>query len=97
MRNFLIIICMLILIACSKITVDRYEQVKQGMSLEQVISILGEPTASRSINIAGLSGTSATWKNKDAEITIQFLNDQVTIKTFMKAHPDKNDEAPDPY
>lgn len=97
MRNFLIAFCMLCLLACSKVTADRYEQVKQGMSLDQVVSILGEPSASRSINIAGISGTAATWKTKDAEITIQFLNDQVTIKTFVKAHPDKTDVPPDNY
>ena len=95
MRKLLVIFMMLWLAACSKITEDRYEQVKQGMNMEQVVSILGEPSAARSINIAGISGTSATWKTSEAEITIQFLNDQVTIKTFVKAHPNKTDVLPD--
>lgn len=95
MRNFFVIFIMLWLAACSKLTESRYEQVKQGMSMEQVTAILGEPSAARSINIAGLSGTFATWKSSEAEITIQFLNDQVTIKTFSKAHPNKTDVPPD--
>jgi hypothetical protein len=59
------------------------------MTMQEVVSILGEPTESESANIAGISGTSATWKNQDAEIHIQFLNNQVAVKTFNK--PNKNE------
>ena len=50
--------------------------------MTSVISILGEPSTSESFNIAGISGTSASWKNNHAVITIQFLNDKVQIKAF---------------
>jgi hypothetical protein len=59
--------------------------------MKEVISILGEPTNSESITIAGISGTSAVWKDKDAEIDIQFLNDRVTVKSFSKS---TNEGAP---
>jgi len=52
------------------------------MKMQEVVSILGEPTSSDSVNIAGVSGTAAVWKSNDAEIDIQFLNDKVFAKSF---------------
>jgi hypothetical protein len=62
------------------------------MTMREVIAIIGEPTSSESINIAGISGTSAVWKNKDAEIDIQFLNDRVAVKAF--SNPTDESEIP---
>lgn len=73
-----------LLIACSKITQTNFDKIKPNMTTQEVIAILGEPTNSESINIAGISGTSAVWKDKNAEIDIQFLNDRVTVKAFSK-------------
>ncbi len=87
-----LIFFILIAVACSKVSQSNYEQVKQGMSMSQVVHILGEPTHSESINIAGIGGTSATWKEKDAQIDIQFLNDQVTIKAYSKAGRSRTSE-----
>lgn len=92
--KYMLVFCLCFsVIACNKVTQSKYDQVKQGMSMKQVISILGEPTTSESINIAGIAGTSATWKDRDAEIDIQFLNDQVTIKAFSKAGESKSSET----
>lgn len=52
--------------------------------MQEVVALLGEPTSAESINIAGISGTSAVWKDNNAEIDIQFLNDRVTVKAFSK-------------
>ncbi len=59
--------------------------IKNDMTMQQVIAILGEPSSSQSVTIAGISGTSAVWKDKQAEIDIQFLNDKVAVKAFNKA------------
>ncbi|RDI44551.1 DUF3862 domain-containing protein [Aquicella lusitana] len=81
------------LLGCSKLTQTNFDKIKAGMSMKEVVTILGEPTKSESIEIAGISGTSAVWRNQQTEIVIQFLNDQVTIKSFRKTGeklPDNN-------
>jgi outer membrane protein assembly factor BamE (lipoprotein component of BamABCDE complex) len=83
--QFLIaILFCLVLIACSRVTQENYEKIKPNMTMQQVIAILGNPTTSESINVAGVSGTSAVWKDNKNQIDIQFLNDKVTVKTFGK-------------
>lgn len=86
----LVILCMVYLItSCSKLTQSNFDKVQPNMTMEEVIAILGEPTSSDSINIAGISGTSATWKNKNTEITVQFINNKVTIKLFNKPNSEQ--------
>ncbi len=75
------------LLACSKITQSNFDKIKPNMTMKEVVAIIGEPTSSDSINIAGISGTSAVWKDNNAEIDIQFLNDRVTVKSFSKPSP----------
>jgi hypothetical protein len=84
-KSFLVLMMVTVLVACNRITQDNFDKIQPGMSMSQVISILGEPTDLQSINFSGLSGTSATWKNHDASIVIQFLNDTVQIKSFVKS------------
>lgn len=82
------------LFACSKLTQENFDQIKLGMSMKQVITILGNPSNVEEIHIAGISGTSATWKDENGQIDIQFLNERVTVKAFSAF--DKNtDEKPE--
>lgn len=83
-RAITVSIFCLLMISCSKLTQANYEKIKPNMSMQEVIAILGEPKTSESISVAGISGTSAMWKDQDKEITIQFLNDKVTVKTIGK-------------
>lgn len=82
------------LVACNRITQANFDKIQPGMSMSQVIAILGEPTDSQSINFGGLSGTSATWKDHDATIVIEFLNDTVQIKSFVKASDQPKPNSP---
>ena len=54
------------------------------MNNEQVKSLLGEPTESSGITVAGLSGTSSKWLGKEGTINVQFLNGKVKAKAFSK-------------
>jgi hypothetical protein len=72
----------LVLIACSKITQSNFDKIQNNMTMKEVVAILGEPTSSDSLNIAGMSGATAVWKDGDAQIDIQFINDRVIIKAF---------------
>lgn len=79
-----------ILIACSKINQENFTKVQPGMTMAQVVNLLGEPNNVESLNFAGLSGTSAVWKTKDTVISIQFLNDLVQIKSIRKVDQNGN-------
>lgn len=61
-----------------------YDQIKVNMTLKEVIHLLGEPTESKGVSLGGVSGTSATWKDKHGTINVQFINGQVKLKSFTK-------------
>lgn len=90
-KRFTVIACIsLIILGCSRISQSNFDKIKPEMSMQEVVAILGEPTTSDSVNIAGISGTSATWKDKQIEISIQFLNNQVAAKSLNKISPDES-------
>ncbi|QTA83448.1 Lipoprotein SmpA/OmlA domain-containing protein [Desulfonema limicola] len=77
----------LVLTSCGyKISKDNYEKIQTGMTTEQVIKILGEPTESSSANILGISGTSSKWIKGNILISIQFVNDKVRLKNFSDTY-----------
>lgn len=78
------------LFSCSRITPSNFDKIKTNMTMKEVVAILGEPTNADSVNFIGISGTTATWKNDNAEIDIQFLNDRVTIKVFSNLNKQKS-------
>ncbi|OGT36524.1 MAG: hypothetical protein A3F12_02115 [Gammaproteobacteria bacterium RIFCSPHIGHO2_12_FULL_38_14] len=90
-KILLVILLGLFLFACSKITQENFDKIHIGMKKEEVVAILGEPTNTEDINIAGISGSSAQWKTYEAEIDLQFLNGVVTVKSFSKVG-DKSDK-----
>jgi len=74
------------LVSCagSKISQENFEKIQTGMSLAQVIAILGEPTESSSVDVAVFSGTVSKWQAEGVTITIQFVNGKVVAKQFSK-------------
>ncbi|MDA8561702.1 hypothetical protein N9L02_01145 [Gammaproteobacteria bacterium] len=92
-KNYLLLILISILIiGCSKITQTNFNKVETDMDIQKVISILGKPSSADSLNVAGISGTSAVWRNKNIEINIQFINNKVKIKSFNKLENTTNKE-----
>jgi hypothetical protein len=81
--GLLICFC-LTLLACSRVTRTNFEKIQPGMTMQAVVAVLGEPTESEGVNFAGISGTSAVWRGKNGEISIQFLNNRVQIKSFSQ-------------
>lgn len=83
----LLLFSVVYLVACeSKLSRENFDKIEVGMSMQQVVKILGEPKNVDSIQIGDFSGASATWKDKNAVIIIQFLNNTVKIKTFAQAN-----------
>lgn len=74
----------LMLAACNKVSQSNFDKIQSSMTMQQVTAILGEPSNSSSVDIGGVSGTSAVWSDGKNEITIQFLNGGVFFKTFSR-------------
>lgn len=68
----------------SKVSQKNFDRITDGMSMAQVVDILGKPTKSDSVSIAGLSGTAAVWRDAHREIDIKFVNGKVRIKDFTR-------------
>lgn len=80
----LVLMALLLLAACSKVTQENFARIQDGMSEQEVTAILGSPTESSSGSILGISGTSSKWTGGDAVITIQFVNGKVALRSFDK-------------
>ena len=80
----LVLIALLLLAACSKVTQENFTRIQDGMTEQEVTAILGRPTESSSGSILGISGTSSKWVGGDAMITIQFVNGKVALRSFDK-------------
>ena len=79
------VLLIIALAACgSKVNESTYTKIEIDMTEEQVRSLLGTPTDSSGINVAGLSGTSSKWVSKEGTINVQFLNGKVKAKAFSK-------------
>jgi hypothetical protein len=74
------------LAACgsTKLTQDNFDKIQIGMTRAQVVIILGNPTESHSVDMAGFSGTVSKWEQGDVTISIQFVNSKVVAKQFSK-------------
>jgi len=42
-RNLLIILNLLLVVSCSKLTLQNYDKLKTGMSYDEVVNIIGKP------------------------------------------------------
>ncbi len=85
LRALVIAALLLTLAACSKITQENFSRITDGMTEQEVIALLGEPTESQSISVLGVSGTASRWVSNDAVITIQFVNGKARLRFFDKA------------
>jgi hypothetical protein len=74
----------LLLCACSKVTQENFLKIQDGMSEQEVIALLGQPTESNSVTLLGMSGTSSRWVQGDAVISVNFVNGKVALKSFDK-------------
>jgi hypothetical protein len=84
-RTFVALVAALVLAACSKVNQENFLKVQEGMSEEEVISLLGRPAESNSVNVLGVSGTASRWVAGDTAITVRFVNGKVAFKSFDKA------------
>jgi hypothetical protein len=82
MKTFLSACLLALLMACSKVNPENFAKIQDGMTEQEVVSLLGKPTESSSVNVLGVSGTSSRWTSGGAAITLRFVNGKVALKTF---------------
>lgn len=77
--------------ATTQLTHENFAKIREGMSEQQVIALLGEPTDSKSIStgswfgvVDGLSGTSMVWETNEVKVDIIFVNGKVKTKNYKK-------------
>jgi hypothetical protein len=78
------VLAAVLLAACTRITQENFSRIERGMTEQEVISILGSPTESSSVDVLGISGTAARWAGNNAEITVRFVGGKVALKSFDK-------------
>ena len=83
-KTLLAIFAALLIAACSRVTQENFLKLQEGMTEEEVISLLGRPTESNSVNLLGVSGTASRWVGRDAVIAVRFVNGKVAFKSFDK-------------
>lgn len=74
----------LLIAGCSRVSEENFFKIRDGMSEEEVIAVLGPPTESNSVTLLGISGTSARWVGRNAVISVRFVNGKVALKSFDK-------------
>lgn len=88
LKNIPLLFALLTLTACdssSRLNQENFDRIENGMPRKDVIALLGEPTDTSSLQLGGLSGTSAVWEDDTTRITIQFINDEVKVKQFTRS------------
>ena len=87
-RTALALAAALFLGACgSKVSLENFERIQTGMTQKEVVAILGEPTETSAISIAGVSGGMASWQDGATVISVQFVNDKVQAKQLSREAP----------
>lgn len=83
----LLLLTMLLLVGCSggnennKVTLEKYNQIETGMTLEEVEAILGEGTENASTEAGDVNIKSYQWINSDgSNIQIMFQDGKVNTK-----------------
>ena len=75
---------LLLLAACSKVTLENFSKIQDGMSEQEVLALLGTPAESSNITVLGLSGASSRWTGGEGTISVQFVNGKVRAKSFER-------------
>jgi len=77
-KYYLIVVALLLALSgCSKVTKANYDQIKTGMSYDDVVKLIGKPEGCSE----AMGFSSCTWKNGDAKIDIKFVSNGVALIT----------------
>ena len=80
-RTFLLWLVVAVLLGChgssSKITQERFEELREGMTRVEVVAILGKPTGKETVaEMNGKKTVGDVWQNGRTKIVIAFSPDE---------------------
>jgi hypothetical protein len=81
----------LLLAGCDRVTRDNYEKLETGMTMDEVVKILGEPTDLKSFGVGPLEAATGRWEGKKGTISIQFTGQKVRVKRFLAGEAAEDD------
>ncbi|MGL4995505.1 MAG: outer membrane protein assembly factor BamE domain-containing protein [Deefgea sp.] len=84
MKRYFLLALLCLLAACSKITAENYQKISAGMSREEVVAIMGEPTQAEAGSFLGIQGETATWQNGSINVSAQFVNNKLLTHAMVK-------------
>lgn len=68
---------LVMLLGCSKLTMENYAKIKMGMGYSEVVTILGKPdNCSEALFVRN-----CVWGEEEKNITVNFLGDKVVLFT----------------
>lgn len=70
-----IVVALALTIGCSKVTTENYDQIKMGMTYDEVIGLLGK--ADECDGAMGIKD--CTWGDEDRHIRVDFAGDKVIM------------------
>ncbi|MBR9982137.1 MAG: DUF3862 domain-containing protein [Desulfatitalea sp.] len=71
----LMVLCVLVAMACSKVNSENYAQLRVGMTYEEVVSILGKTDDCDAV----LGARSCVWKSGKKQIKVQMVGNKVIL------------------
>ena len=77
MRMTVLLVLIVMLFGCSKLTVDNYAKIKTGIEYGEVLRILGKPDSCSD----ALFVKSCTWGNEQKNITVNFVSDKAILSS----------------
>ena len=77
MRMIVLLVVVVILAGCSKLTVDNYAKIKSGIEYNEVANILGKPDSCSE----ALFVKSCIWGNEQKNITVNFVSDKAILSS----------------
>lgn len=69
------VVMMLALSACSRLTVENYDKLKEGMTYEEVTNLIGKPTECTE----ALMIRHCEWRDGERTVSVSFLGGKATL------------------
>jgi hypothetical protein len=74
-RTLLGLSLLLILLGCTKLTMENYDKIAVGMTYDQVVKLIGQPD--KCDDVMGMR--TCTWGDKKRSVHVSFAGDQVLL------------------
>lgn len=81
---FLLLLVISLVGFVSKVNENNFEKIEAGMTLQQVINILGKPSHLEAIIANNDALTLAIWRQPNSLIMLKFIANRVAMKNFSK-------------